>query len=156
MKHKWIIVGQAIFLIIVIAIIYILYPKTSTQLNGNIVKFDSVNAKVIIISNNPDFSNPRYIDLSERNNITFDLEPGTYYWKSDNGLIEGISHKFTIDSEVGMNLNDSLNESDLVNIGNVKINVTRNSNGVMVGHIILDPDQSEKVDDSGDYIGRQS
>ena len=157
MKHNiWIITGQGIFLVLVIALIYNYYPKTSADVNGNWVKFETINANVIMISENPDFSNPRYIDLTESKNISYNLDPGTYYWKSDNGVIEGISHKFTIDSEVGMNLNKTENESELVNIGDVKINVTKNDNGVMVGHIILEPDESEKIDDNGSYVGRQS
>jgi hypothetical protein len=53
-----------------------------------------------------------------------------------------------------MNLKKEGNETDLVNVGNVRINVTKKG-GVMVGHIILEPEQEEKINDSGQYIGRQ-
>lgn len=154
-NHLKIIIGQGIFLILVFTAIYFVYPKTEVLVNGNIVSFNSINANVIMISENPDFSNPRYLDLSERKNITFDLEPGKYYWKADNSIIEGLKNEFTIDSEVGLGVNRNENETDLVNIGNVKINVTKDERGIMVGHIILEPDVSEDIDDSGQYIGRQ-
>lgn len=154
-KHIIVIMGQAIFLVLVLAGIFFIYPRANVYVNGNIARFDSINANVIVISENPDFSNPRYIDFSESKNFSFDLRPGTYYWKSDNGIIEGMSHEFTIDSEVGVSINRSDNESNLVNVGNVKVNVTKNENGVMVGRIILEPDESQKIEDNGGYVGRQ-
>jgi len=156
-KHK-IIIMQAIFLVAVLTAVYLLYPKTNIEVNGDLVKFGSINSNVIIISENPDFSNPRYLDLEESKEISFNLEPGTYYWKSDNGIIEGFKKEFTIESEVGMKINrnksEEINDADLVNIGNVKINVTKEG-GTMVGHIILEPEESEGIEDLGKYIGRQ-
>ena len=47
-------------------------------------------------------------------------------------------------------------ESDLVNIGNVKINVTKNNEGRLIGSIILEPDEKSKLDEGGDlYVGRE-
>ena len=154
-KHIKIIIVQGIFLVLVFTVIYSLYPKTEAVVNGNFVNFNSINANVIIISENPDFSNPKYLDLSERKNISFNLNPGRYYWKADNSIIEGLKNEFTIESQVGLGINRSENETDLVNIGNVKINVTKDENGVMVGHVILTPDESEKINDSGEYTGGQ-
>jgi len=111
---------------------------------------------VIIISENPDFSNPIYLNVSEKNNVSLILEPGKYYWKADNFIIQGLKNEFIIESEVGLGINRIENETDLVNIGNVKINVTKSDNGIMIGHVILEPDESEKINDSGDYTGRQT
>jgi FkbM family methyltransferase len=36
-----------------------------------------------------------------------------------------------------------------------KINVSKNKEGVMVGHIILNPEESEKVENEGQYVGGQ-
>lgn len=159
-KYVKIITMQAIFLIAVLGIIYIIYPKTDIELSGNVVNFNAENANLIIISENPDFSNPRYIEIKENENLTLNLNPGTYYWKSSNDMIEGLKHEFKIESEVGMKINrneSEENESDLVNIGNVKINVTKTKEGTMVGHIILEPDESEKIEDENEeYIGRQT
>ena len=155
-KHKIMIAGQAIFLVLVLTSVYYFYPRAEVDVNKNWVEFKSINANVIMISENPDFSNSRYIDLSERKNMSFNLGPGTYYWKSENSLISGWKNEFTIDSEVGMMINRSGNDSGLVNIGDVKINVTKNKDGMMVGRIILEPDESEKIEDTNEtYVGRQ-
>jgi hypothetical protein len=155
-KHMKIIMAQMIFLVVILSVVYILYPRTEIILNKDFISFNSINANVIIISENPDFSNPKYLDLSERKNISLSLEPGTYYWKSDNGVIQGLKKEFTIESEVGLNINREENKTDLINVGNVKINVTKDDKGTIVGHIILGPEESEKIEDSGEYTGRQT
>ena len=156
-KHIKIVAMQLIFLALVLAFVYFMYPKAEVNVKGNIVNFKSINAKVIAISEAPDFSNPKYIELNESYNFSFILEPGTYYWKADNGLISGFKNEFKINSEVGMKINKKENESELKNIGNVKINVTRTKEGVMVGRIILEPDEAEKIEDEtgNKYIGRE-
>ncbi len=147
---------QIIFLMLIGIGIYLAYPKADVSVNGNFVKINSENSKVIVISENPDFTNPRYFETGDIKNISFSLKPGTYYWKSDNGIIESFSNKFTIESEVGMEIKRTGNQSNLVNVGNVKINVTRGKDGVMVGRIILDTGESEKIEDKGEnYVGRQ-
>lgn len=156
-KHIKIIMVQGIFLAVALIALYLLYPKINVDIDGTLVRFSSINANVVIISENPDFSNPRYLELGERKNITFDLRPGTYYWKASNNLIEGLEKEFTIESEVGMKVDiKEGNESKLVNIGNVKLNVTKNKEGMMVGHIILEPEESEEIENSGEYTGRQN
>jgi len=156
-KH-FIVVGlQIIFLMIVLVSVIYLYPRANVNVNGNAVNLNSINAKLIMISENPDFSNPRYIDLSEIKNQNLDLAPGKYYWKADNGIIEGFSGEFVIPTEVSLAINKTENDSDLVNIGNVKINITKEKGGVMVGRIILSPDESKKIDDNGEkYTGKQA
>lgn len=143
------------FLVSVIGLIYYLYPKTNLVMDDDFVRFSTINANVIMISENPDFSNPRYIDLSLNKNTSINLAPGTYYWKADNGIISGFTNEFTIESEVGMKIEHTENDSRLVNIGNVKINVTKSETGGFVGHVILSPEQSEMIEDSGEYIGRE-
>ena len=152
-KHLKIIIGQIIFLAVVITAVYFLYPRTEISIQEDVVRFNPINAKVIIFSENPDFSNPRYLEINEE--VSLNLKPGTYYWKASNDLIEGFKNKFTIESEVSMKVDVSENKSDLVNVGNVKINVSKTKNGVMVGHIILEPEESEEIENSGKYTGRQ-
>ncbi|MBM3234299.1 hypothetical protein FJZ19_04370 [Candidatus Pacearchaeota archaeon] len=154
-KHIKIIIVQVIFLFVVVAVIYLVYPRTNINVSGNAVNFESGNAKTIIISKNPDFSNSRFIDINK--NTLISLEPGTYYWKASNNFIEGWSKKFEIKSEVGLKIEEDETESELVNIGNVRVNVTRNKEGVMVGHIILEPDEKEKIanENNENYEGRQ-
>ena len=76
-QHMKIIIGQVIFIVLALALVFMLYPKTSMGVNGNAVSFNSGNADVIIISENPDFSNPRYLDFGNESNLSFSLKPGT-------------------------------------------------------------------------------
>ena len=152
------IVGQIIFLIVVGLALFYFYPRTSVSIDGNFVKFNSINANVVLLSENPDFSNPKYIDLNLTNNLSVNLPAGKYYYKSDNGLVEGLSHEFEIKSEVGLVMNHTENESRLVNVGNVKINITKGKGGAMVGRIILSTDESQNAEDNKDvqYTGGQA
>lgn len=152
-RNKKIIAIQAIFLIGVFVFILFAYPRTNVNVKGNAVMFDSINTNTITISENPDFSNPRFIDINK--NVTIYLKPGTYYWKAGNGLIEGLSGEFVIDSELGLAINRDENETNLVNVGNVKINVTKTGD-IFVGYIILEPNETEKIEDKGNYTGRQN
>jgi len=150
------IVGIQLTVIIVFMLaVYFLYPKTEVEISGNAVRFDTINADIIVLSENPDFSNPRYLEFQGKDNLTFNLKPGTYYWKASNNYLEGLSNEFTIESEVSMKVDIEENATKLVNIGNVKLNVTRNKNGLMVGHIILEPSEKEEIVNEGEYFGRQ-
>jgi hypothetical protein len=152
--HFKVIGAQVIFLVVVIGVVYFIYPRIDVNLNGNVINFKSINANAIILSESPDFSNSRYIELGKNENISLNLNPGTYYWKSGNDYIQGLEGKFEIKSEVGMEIE---NGSDLVNVGNVKINVTKTKEGTMVGYIILEPNESEMIDNNSDgYVGRQN
>jgi len=155
MKNKTIILVQIVFLSLIGVAIFVMYPKVNLEVSGNLVRFDSINAEVIMISKNSDFSNPRFLDLREIKNISFELEPGTYYWKSDNGFIQGFKNSFVIDSEVGLGINKTFEKTNLVNIGNIKLNVTKD--GFLTGEIVLEPGESEEIkEDNVTYFGRQN
>lgn len=151
--HKFFIIGQAVFITLILSGIFILYPRADFELNGNKVNFKSINANVIILSSNPDFSNSRFVDIIE--NVSFNLRPGVYYWKAGNGIIESFSNEFKIESEVGLQIIEKDDEKELKNVGNVKVNVSRNNDGVFVGRIILEPEEKEKIEE-GEYVGRQA
>jgi len=155
MKTKIVVIVQIAILVLIGIGLFLFYPRTDVKVDGDFVNFNSINAKVIMISENPDFSNPRYILLNETKNLSLNLKPGTYYYKSDNGLIEGIKNKFTIKSKVGLAVNKTENESNLVNVGNVRISVRKNENGVLIGKVILEPEESEKIDNNKTYVGGQ-
>jgi hypothetical protein len=151
--HMKIIAGQFIFLVLALIVIYLIYPKIEISVNGNTINFDSINGNVII-SKNPDFSNPQHIDFLYKKNILLNLEPGTYYWKPYNSLISGLKQEFIVNSEVSLLVNNSDNESNLVNVGNVKINVTKDENGRIVGYMTLEPNESKEIENET-YTGEQ-
>ena len=152
MNHKLFIIIQAIFVVLFLVGVFAFYPRADVKVNGNTVNIKSINANVIIISANSDFSNPRYIDIKE--NASFNLRPGKYYWKAGNGVIESFGKEFMIDSEVGLEIIEKDNGDELKNVGNVKVNVTKTKDG-FVGHIILEPEESEEINKGGEYAGRQ-
>ncbi|MBR9704294.1 hypothetical protein GOV12_02700 [Candidatus Pacearchaeota archaeon] len=154
--NRMMIIIEVFILVIVISGLFILYPKSNLEINENKVSIRGINANVVMISENSDFSNPRYFDLSLEDEIVFNLDPGTYYWKADNGIISGFSNQFTIDSEVGMVINRSKEDTQLVNVGNVEINISQNKKGIIVGNVILSPDESDVIEDSGEYVGEEA
>jgi len=153
-SHTKIIIGQAILLLVVVILVYILYPRIDAIVTGDLIRFNPINAKVILISDEPEFSNPRYIEINDEE-ISFNLKPGKYYWKASNGIIKGFTNEFVIDSEVSMKVDIEENNAHLVNVGNVKINVSKTKGGQMIGHIILEPEQEDMIENAGDYTGRQ-
>ena len=153
MKHKWFILGQLIFVVFVLLAVFVFYPRAKVEVDGNKVSFSTINANAVILSASPDFSNARVIDLNET--VSFNLKPGRYYWKASNGIIESFSDEFSIDSDVGLEIIERDGKEELKNVGNVKVNVTRTVNGTFVGHIILEPVDSEEINE-GEYVGRQN
>lgn len=153
MRHKWFVIAQLIFVSVILIGIFLLYPKAKIDLEGNKVMFKSINANVIILSSNPDFSNPRFLDIEE--NVSFNLKPGKYYWKAGNGILESFSDEFEIKSDVGLQILEKDGEYSLKNVGDVKINVSRTKEGGFVGHIILGPEESDEIENEGIYTGRQ-
>ena len=154
MKHLPILVVQLLFLIVVGILLYYFYPHVDPTINGNIILFNSDNSDTIIFSKNPDFSNPKYVYFEDGKDVYVQLEPGIYYWKSSNNKLSGFENKIVILSESSLII-DRNNDTVLENVGNVKLHVTKNEAGIMVGHIILESDEHTKIADSGVYEGRQ-
>ncbi len=155
-NNRHIIIIQIAFILVVFIGIFFFYPKVGYNINGNIVQFSSINSNVIIISKNPDFSNPKYVNF-EKDNVYVQLESGKYYWKPANNLVKGFKKEFEVKSEVGIKISRNESEyntnssAEIKNIGNVKINVTKRDDGVMIGHIILEPEETKEIEDKGVY-----
>lgn len=154
MKHKWFIFGQLILVALILIAVFVFYPRANLELNGNTVRFSAENANLIIISNNPDFSNPRYIDINE-SVVSFNLKPGTYYWKASNEILESFANEFVIESEVGLQIIEKDGDYSLKNVGDVRVNVSKTKDGRFVGRIILEPDASNEIENNGVYTGGQ-
>ena len=67
---------------------------------------------------------------------------------------KSFAKEFKIDSEVGLQIIEENGSQELKNIGDVKVNVTKTKDGAFVGYIILEPNESNQIND-GDYLGRQ-
>ncbi|MBR9706259.1 hypothetical protein GOV14_04440 [Candidatus Pacearchaeota archaeon] len=151
--NKKLVISQLLFVVLALSFVFFMYPRTSYVVSGNVVLFDSGNVNVIMISKDSGFANPIYYDLTESGRIR--LDPGHYYWKPINGFIKGFAGEFEIDSNAALSLDRGENETSLVNVGNVKLNVTKQGTS-LVGHIVLDPSDSDVVEDKGVYTGGQA
>ena len=110
------------------------YPKNNETINNTQIDFKFRNANVILIDDNENFTSPREVNIKERNASVI-FNPGTYYWKAV-GIFESPTRKFTIPSEVGLELKNST----LKNTGNVPANISEEDakTGKSTGLVILD------------------
>jgi len=156
---KVVIAGQLIFVFGVFAFAILFapqleYPRDGQEISKSDIEFKFRNANVILIDDNEDFSSPRQINLDEVNISKILFEPGTYYWKVV-GLIESGSREFTVNSNVGLEL-DAENKT-IKNVGDTVLNVSLESGSGLEGLVILDVEVEYGVDaESGDrYRGEQ-
>ena len=147
---------QVLLLAVLFLGIFMLYPRVDYSLNNNFLHFSSINANVIMISKSPDFNDTRYIDLRSVDDVSINLEPGKYYWKPYNSFIEGRVKEIEIDPFVTLGINDDGENDTLVNLGNVRLNVTKGKDGKMVGRVILDPEESDTDESADEFIGREA
>lgn len=151
---KIFIVAQFAILIAAISFFYFFaphldYPRNNEALNKNIVDFKFRNANVILIDDNSDFRNPQEIDLRKTNMTQVSFKPGTYYWKAV-GVVESQAQEFIINSNVGLELNES--NSSLKNVGNVPVNVSEKTDSGVSGLAILDVQVEYPVDSKNKTI----
>ena len=83
------------------------------------------------------------------------MPPGLYYWKVRNGFRESGVQNFTIQSHVGLNIEEREENYELQNSGNVELNVTKEKSGI-VSEIVLDIGEFTEVEkDDSIYEGVQ-
>ncbi len=141
-KSKAIIMLQLTFVLGIFFFVYFFapqleYPKDNAILNKKDIGFKFKNANVILVDTNKDFSSPKEIDLDSLNITNILFEPGVYYWRAI-GILKSPIRKFTINSNVGLELDKE--NSTLKNIGDVQLNITKKNNLGVSGLVILDID----------------
>lgn len=151
---KFILAAQIVFVVGVFSFVLFFSPSSKSPeddsvITGNIISFDLDNAEIILIDDNPDFSSPIEINLSEINRTKIWLAPGVYYWKSS-GVLESSVKKFTIPSEVGLELENAT----LKNSGNVPVEVTKETEAGSTGLVILDVESEFYVGDENETVYR--
>lgn len=160
-KNKHIIVIDLIILvgtlIAVISIIGYVRPlviapiDTFETINTNVL-FEFEKAELILIDDNIEFSSPQ--KYYAENNLVINLKPGKYYWKLD-GVINSEIRELTIISEVDLKLKESENMYQLVNAGNLELDVEVYDKGKLIKNIILIVDEEKQI--SGDkFIGGEN
>jgi len=107
--------------------------------NGSVL-FSFEKGNLILIDDNLDFSSPTRINVED--NILINLKPGVYYWKVE-GVLSSEIRRLTINSEVNLRLRLSNESYEVVNGGNVVLNVDYYEEGKFVGNETLGVDKSE-------------
>ena len=125
------------------------YETTETS-----VLFSFEKADLILIDENPDFTSPTKIYVED--NLVINLKPGVYYWKVK-GDLESDVRKLTIISEIDLKLKkvDGEDRYDIVNAGNVELDVDVFENGVLRDNIRLEIDEEKEISGTK-FIGREN
>lgn len=137
-----------IFLSMVIYVGYLnplaIAPSNDFVTGDTSVLFSFENADSILIDDNPEFTSPEKINVKD--SLVVRLAPGTYYWKIES-ITRNEIRKLTILSEIGLKLKKSEWGYEVVNSGNVELNVEIYDNETLTDEIIL------KVYESGNVSG---
>src|SRR3989344_8726141 len=142
-KHK-ILVIDGVFIVGTLAVLlgmFLYYqpvlnsPDNGARVTGAVL-FSFEKANEILIDDNLDFSSPRRI-LAE-DDLVINLEPGIYYWKVRNdGVLNSEIRKLEVNSQVALRLEESEKGYDLVNAGDVPLEVDVFNNGTLTGKVTL-------------------
>ncbi|MBU2562335.1 MAG: hypothetical protein KKF68_01615 [Nanoarchaeota archaeon] len=156
-KTAKILIVESIFVIgILIYLSFLTAPAQIYPLSGMTIitpdfVFEIQNGEEILVSIDEMFTNP--IILKKESDII--LPPGLYYWKVRNGFRESGVQNFTIQSHVGLNIEEREENYELQNSGNVELNVTKEKSGI-VSEIVLDIGEFTEVEkDDSIYEGVQ-
>jgi hypothetical protein len=110
----------SIMIIIGYASPYVIAPIDNFQTIENEILFKINNADVLFIDDNIDFTTPDEYKLIE--GLKLNLEPGTYYWKVK-GVFGSEIRTLTINSKIDLQLRKTEEGFELLNIGNVRLDV---------------------------------
>lgn len=129
----------------------IISPIDGLSTTDNFILFSFTKGSYIILDDNEEFSSPEKIYAEK--DLVLNLKPGTYYWKVE-GALQSEVRKLTIQSRVELKLIENEGEYDVVNSGNVPLNVSVYNRSIFTGSVVANI--GEEINVSGDqYIGRQ-
>jgi hypothetical protein len=130
----------------------VISPQDGLEITSTNVLFEFKEGNKILIDDNLEFSSPE--EIFAEDNLVVSLEPGKYYWKIV-GAGESEVRELTIKSFVGLKLREKEEGFEVVNAGNVIMDVEVYNKGVFVGNVVLQPEESgEGLGDK--FIGGQN
>ncbi|MDP3881251.1 MAG: hypothetical protein Q8Q31_00015 [Nanoarchaeota archaeon] len=130
----------------------IISPIDNLSTTDTAILFSFDKGNYIILDDNEEFSSPERIYA--QNNLVLNLKPGIYYWKVEGALSSEV-RKLIIESRVELKFVENEGEYDLINSGNVPLNVSVYNRAILTGSVIAEV--GEKLNSSGDeYIGREN
>ena len=159
MKKIWaidavLIVGTliAVFVLIDYAQPLVIAPTDDFTTTETKVLFEFAGEK-ILIDDNLEFNSPD--EYAAKDGLIINLKPGVYYWKAVRGF-ESETRKLTIESEIDLRLNEKGDgEYEIVNAGNVELDVEVYRDDELVGSLILGSGEKENAE--GDkFFGREN
>ncbi|MBW6442709.1 hypothetical protein K0A97_02925 [Patescibacteria group bacterium] len=137
------------------AIIPTLESPKEGYVSSDSILFSFKDGHTLLIDDNPDFRNPQKFTLED--NLYLTLEPGNYYWMVK-GIRESEMRKFTIESRVELKMKETDEGYEVVNVGNVKLNVDVYEKDEFLERIILNIEEIENLENISEIkiIGGQS
>jgi len=142
----------AISITINYAVPYVISPIDNTNVTINSVLFSFNKSDSVIIDDNPEFSSPEEIHAED--GLAINLKPGIYYLKVREIAMSEI-RKLTVLSEINLKLRSAGEAYEVINAGNVGLNVDIYENESYKGTIALK--KGEIKNNSGDkFAGREN
>ena len=108
--------------------------------------FEIENAREVVLSVDYNFTHP--IILNPDTEVT--LVPGIYFWKVKNQFKESEINNFTLQSQVSLNLIETEGIYEIVNSGNVDLNIISEEEGFILG-----VNKIKKIDENKTYEVKQ-
>lgn len=151
MKRKTIVALEFVFLVVAIALILLARNKFNENklITNDNITLATISGNAILIDENPEFNSA----IKLKKNSTIFLEPGTYYFKESGflGLFKNRVKKFTISSRVVLDLIEKNVSLEIMNTGNVPVNLTRQNESTE----ILDIGDTAKIARNESVEGKQ-
>lgn len=149
-----VLVGSLFVIILMIGYIQpmVIAPVSNLETSESVL-FSIDRAERILIDSNMEFSNPRVFSVGE--GLEINLDPGEYYWKAEGivGMKTEI-RRLTILSKIDLRLREIKEGYEVINIGNVDLNVEMYNQSEYLGSFKLNSNQEKEV--LGDkFVGRQ-
>lgn len=127
----------------------VISPIDNYETINSSILFSIENADYLYIDKNINFTNP--IEVNLKDNSKIQLEPGVYYWKAV-GVRQTEIKTLTINTLVSLKLDKTENGFNVVNSGNINLNVEVYNGSELVDEVYLESEES--VEGSGDkFIG---
>ena len=149
------IIGTIICLIVLVGYArpLVIHPLNNFETTNSSVLFSFENANKILIDDSLDFTSPD--EIYAEDNLLINLKPGVYYWRTE-GILKSEIRRLTIQSEVNLKLKELENGSyELVNAGNVVLNVDVYNESLLQESFLLDADEGREVAGTK-FIGQQN
>lgn len=134
-------------LVVLLGLVGYASPLVIAPLDGEItteneVLFEFEKADSVLIDDNLEFSSPTKINVED--NLVINLKPGVYYWKVE-GLVDSDVRRLEIVSEIDLKLKEIEEGYEVVNSGNIILNVYVYEDGIFKEKVVLNVDESEEV-----------